>query len=63
PFLGKTVRDSGLREIYQCMLVGFEDGVDHLVLPQAQRVFEQGDVVWIVGERTSLLRLIGQHQI
>lgn len=61
PFCGKTVSQSGLREQYQCMLVGFEDGDEHLGLPKASRVFQDGDVVWIVGERASLLKLTGKN--
>jgi CPA2 family monovalent cation:H+ antiporter-2 len=58
PLVGKPVRESGLKEDFQCMLIGFEDNEEHLGLPYAARVFKDGDVVWIVGERTSLMNLI-----
>ena len=60
PFVGKSVRESGLRERYQCMLIGFEDSKGQLILPTATRIFHQDDVIWIVGERASLKRLIEQ---
>lgn len=60
PFNGKSVRDSGLREKYQCMLVGCEDGNDRLVLPNATHVFQVGDVIWLVGERASFSRLMNE---
>lgn len=62
PFVGKLVRESGLREDFQCMLVGFEDGEEHLGLPQATRILKEGDIVWIVGERTSLMTLIEMEE-
>ncbi len=60
PFCNKTVRDSGLREDFQCMLIGFEDGEEHLGAPQADRVIREDDVIWIVGERASLQSLYQQ---
>ena len=60
PFCNKTVRESRLREDYQCMLVGFEDGEEHLGLPRADRLIREGDVIWIVGERASLQSLTSQ---
>ena len=60
PFCNKTVRESRLREDYQCMLVGFEDGEEHLGLPHADRLIREGDVIWIVGERASLQSLTSQ---
>lgn len=60
PFCNKTVRDSGLRENFQCMLIGFEDGEEHLGAPQADRIICEDDVIWIVGERASLKSLYQQ---
>lgn len=60
PFCNKTVRDSGLREDFQCMLIGFEDGEEHLGAPQADRIICEDDVIWIVGERASLKSLYQQ---
>ncbi len=60
PFYEKSVSESGLREKYQCMLVGFEDDSGQLLLPLASYVFKEGDVIWLVGERASFLRLQGE---
>lgn len=60
PFYGKTVRESGIRDRYQCMIVGFEEGSEALGLPRAERVFSAGDTVWIVGEQKHLQALVGQ---
>lgn len=57
PFKGKTVGQSRMREDYHCMLIGFEEG-EHIRKPEAGRVFGVGDVVWVVGERVALRRLL-----
>lgn len=62
PFAGKHVRESGLREKYRCMLVGFEDGEERLGLPNATRTIKDGDVIWLVGERVSLMNLLDTGQ-
>ena len=54
PFCGKTVKESGIRDFYHCMIVGFEEGKEALGLPQANRKFNQDDIVWIVGEKQAL---------
>ena len=61
PLCGKTVRESGLREDYRCMIVGFEEGKEALGLPSPSRVFRDGDLVWLVGEKNSLKRLIAEN--
>jgi CPA2 family monovalent cation:H+ antiporter-2 len=57
PFCGKQVRESGLKEQYHCMIVGFENGQETLDAPTGNRKFEVGDVVWIVGEKSDVERL------
>lgn len=54
---GKAVRDSRLREDYECMLIGFEDDGGNIILPVADRVIHSGDTLWLVGEKASLRRL------
>ena len=58
PLIGKPVKESGLREDFQCMLIGFEDDQEHLGQPHTTRIFKDGDVIWIVGERASLMNLM-----
>lgn len=61
PFLGKTLMESGIREDYQCMVVGFDsretESEDNIEQPQATHVFMQGDTVWVVGERLHIKAL------
>ena len=61
PLFGKTVRDSRLREAYRWMIVGFEEVSEALGLPSASRVFRDGDLVWLVGEKNSLRKLVSEN--
>ena len=58
PFIGKTLRNSGFRDQYNCMVVGVEEGQENLTLIDPERLFEQGDIIWVVGEEGDLNRLI-----
>jgi CPA2 family monovalent cation:H+ antiporter-2 len=57
PFLGKTIRESGIRDQHHCTVVGLEsDGV--LTTPNVNLPLKEGDVVWIVGEKGNVYQLI-----
>lgn len=53
-FIGKTLIESGIREVYSCMVVGLEEGKESLSAYRPNRKFQEGDIVWVVGERDSL---------
>ena len=59
PFIGKTLEDSGIRNRYSCMVVGLEEGKENLSSVSPQRKFEEGDIIWVVGEQESLDALLG----
>lgn len=61
PLYGVSIRESGLRNKYRCMIVGFEEGKETLGLPSPSRRFHDGDLVWLVGERDSLKKLIDEN--
>lgn len=58
PFCGKALRDSRLREDYGCQVVGLEQQDGSLLMPEADYILRTGDVVWLVGERPNLLKLL-----
>jgi len=58
PFIGLTLEESGLRSFYNCMVVGLEEGREYLSPFKPTRRFEEGDIIWIVGEEADLDRLI-----
>ena len=54
PFIGKTLIESGIRDIYSCMVIGLEEGKESLSPFKPNRKFQEGDIIWIVGEQESL---------
>lgn len=57
-FLGKTIRESGIRDKYHCMIAGVERGGESLMTPDVNIPFEEGDVVWVVGENEDVYQLV-----
>ncbi len=62
PFTGKTLIDSGIRSIYSCMVIGLEEGQENLSPVNPRRVFQEGDILWVVGEQESLDALFNAHR-
>ena len=60
PFVGKTLEESGIRSLYSCMVVGIEEGKENLSPVRPNRRFVEGDIIWVVGEETSLNTIV-QH--
>lgn len=54
PFVGKTLQESGIRNEYNCLVVGIEEGEENLSQIEPDYRFEKGDIIWIVGEEESL---------
>ena len=59
-FLGKTLRESGIRDKYHCLIAGVERGEEMLMTPDVNAPFEEGDVLWVVGEKEDVYQLVGQ---
>ena len=58
PFIGKTLKDSGIRDKYNCMVVGVDEGQQNLTLITPSRSLQAGDVLWVVGEEKDLERIL-----
>lgn len=59
-FLGKTIRESGIRDNYKCLIVGMERGTNSLRTPDVNTPFQEGDTVWVVGEKDHVYELVTQ---
>ena len=57
-FNGKSIRESGIRDKYKCVVVGVERGNASLRNPEADTVFQAGDLVWVVGVEADVYELI-----
>lgn len=50
PLVGKTLKESNVRQRYNFMVVGVEEEQKNLTMINPNRRFEVGDIVWVVGE-------------
>ena len=57
-FVGKTLIESGIRDLYNCMVIGLEEGKENLSPVNPKRRFQAGDIIWVVGEQESLNALM-----
>lgn len=55
---GKSIRDSGIREIAHGLVVGIERDGTRILNPDSSTVFEWDDIIWIVGERKMIQKLV-----
>lgn len=56
-FIGKTLSESGIRDKFDCMVVGMEEGEETLSQLSPAHRFAKDDTIWIVGEKENLERL------
>lgn len=54
------MRESGIRDKYHCLIAGVERGEEMLMTPDVNAPFEEGDVLWVVGEKEDVYQLVGQ---
>lgn len=56
--VGKTIRDSQLRERTNGMVVGMERNGERIINPDSGTVLQDGDVLWIVGDKKKMIQLL-----
>lgn len=54
---GLSIRESGVREMVNGLVVGLERDKVRILNPASDTVFQWGDIIWIVGEREKLQKL------
>ncbi len=54
PFAGKRIRECGLRESVNGLIVGIERNKQRHLNPEPSMILLPGDVVWLMGDRTLL---------
>lgn len=57
PFLGKTLITSKMRNKYNLMFVGMEEGEESLSSVTTDYPFQEGDIIWVVGEAKDIALL------
>lgn len=57
-FLGHTIIDAGIRNRYHCLVAGVEKADGTLHTPDVHSPFEEGDILWVVGEKEDVERVM-----
>ena len=57
-FLGKSIKDSNLREKTKGLIVGIEKRGKRILNPESYVILEKDDILWIVGDRKLLADLV-----
>ncbi|MEE1945352.1 cation:proton antiporter [Pedobacter sp. KR3-3] len=58
PVFGQSIRSSGIREQTQGLVVGIERNGQRILNPDSNMVFENEDIVWIVGNNKRIPELL-----
>ena len=58
PFIDQSLIESRIRDLYNCMVVGLEEGKESLSAFKPNRKFKAGDIIWVVGEEEDLNNLL-----
>jgi len=58
PVFGQTIRESGIREKTQGLVVGIERNGQRILNPDSNLIFENEDIVWIVGNNKRIPELL-----
>lgn len=62
PFCGKTLGESGIRDRFRCMAVGFEAEENVIEVADSKRTIRHGDALWLVGEAESLESIVAANR-
>lgn len=57
PYADRTIRECGLREATQGLVVGIERSGQRILNPDSNETLYEGDILWIVGNRQKILAL------
>lgn len=62
-FLGKSIRECGLREKVDGLIVGIERAGRRILSPDSSMILSSGDLVWVVGNKSKIRGLARQQSI
>lgn len=54
PLIDKSIVDAGIREKTECMVIGIDRGDESIINFTSGFVFQEGDVIWLAGEKNKL---------
>lgn len=56
PIVGKTIANSGLRDVYQILLVSIQRN-EEFINPDGEVIFQPHDILWVVGTKKQIKKL------
>ena len=59
-YVGKPIRKSGINARSHCMILGLERGGYATMMPNADMLIQEGDILWIIGTNDSLSLIAAQ---
>jgi CPA2 family monovalent cation:H+ antiporter-2 len=60
-FIGKSIRESQLREKTNGLVVGIERQGKRMLNPESNLILQKEDILWIVGDKKQLANLVLVH--
>jgi monovalent cation:H+ antiporter-2, CPA2 family len=60
-FIGKSIRETSIRELTHGLVVGVERGGERILNPESDLVFELFDMVWLVGDERRIQVIINKE--
>lgn len=61
PVLGKSLKAANLRDRWHCLVIGLERGAYVITNPNVSLVFEEGDLLWVLGKQKMVNTLIREE--
>lgn len=55
--IGKTIKTSKIQETFECLILGIERNNCSLLNPGIDLALEEGDILWLVGERRNIKKI------
>lgn len=62
-FVGKSIRDSAIRELTHGLVVGIERDGQRLLNPESDLIFQPNDTIWLVGNEKRIQVVMKQQEI
>lgn len=61
PILGKSLKAANLRAKWHCLVIGLERGAYVITNPNVSLVFEEGDLLWVLGKQKMVNTLVREE--
>ncbi|MBQ5757551.1 MAG: TrkA C-terminal domain-containing protein, partial [Clostridia bacterium] len=62
-FSNRTIRDTGIREKYDCIILGVQRNGLPLVQPDVDLILGTGDYIWVLGTHQSAQKLLVSEDV